>query len=363
MRRTIAALILLAASFGASAELRYIEIENHQHLPMVRVKTLDDFEAIIKTYGISLVFLMNTRNSASDAFVIAGSTYFVFSTEGYRTLSDYRTGKAAKFRTAEDFYRARSLKIEDQEFYYFFAANSFKSVSDCRTARDAGFGDSATFYAARELGFKNPEDYKEHLAYKANGFQSKDEYLKAKSKGFALAREFNAATEAGFETRAEYAKAARLGLKTKAELSEFEEISSSIDKIAASRQLDKRSATTWHFIRTLKKGEMSISVLSKSLATAWGNVSPGVRAAICVHLSGFTSMQGLDESRNKADRELRNGWNLTSERRAELERQRRAVPTNVDGFFTTESLRNFFRTADFSKLGTYSDQTEIFRRK
>lgn len=343
MRRILFAAAIAAISSCAFAEPKYIEVDGGQNLPTVRVRTLDDFEAIIKAYGAPLVFLRSdsaySRGSrASEAFVIAGGACFAFPMEGYRTLADYRAGKAAKFASAEDFYKAVSLGIGDAELFGFYSKNSFRSVEDCRAAREAGYENSSSYYEAQELGCKSPAEYREALASRDGGFQSVKEYRRAKAKGFQKADEFARAKEAGFDDGGEYRTAVAFGLKSKALFEEFEKISSSIERILGERNIDGRSAFVYHLVGKLEKGDMALSALSKSLAAEWEKVPRDVRTALNARMSGCRSVK-------------------------ELQYGRCGVALDLGSLLSAESLKNFFRTVDISRLGSYSERTEIFRRR
>jgi hypothetical protein len=200
MKRIFAIIAALFLTNCAFADLKYIEIESKQNLPMIRIKTIEDFEAIINAYDISLVFLQYDSNSrtgfnsvlkTSEAFIIAGNTYFVFSMEGYKTLSDYKSGKTANFKTSSDYETAKSLGIDNAEFFYYYDRNSFQNINDANNAYKNGFvfytafrtqsaseqvfsssnklvfnennprnNESEAYYEAKKLGYVNYTDYK-----------------------------------------------------------------------------------------------------------------------------------------------------------------------------------------------------------
>ena len=124
----ICVILMFVSGIHAFPEQRYIEIGSKQNLPMIRIKTVEDFEAIIKAYDISLIFLQYDSNpnfgassspKSSDAFVIVGNTYFAFSLEGYKTLADYKKGKSEGYKNSSDYEKAKQLGIENGEFFYY----------------------------------------------------------------------------------------------------------------------------------------------------------------------------------------------------------------------------------------------------
>ncbi len=86
--RTAAVLGLFFLSVTmAHAELRYIEVDSIQNIPLIRIKSLDDFESILNENHISIVFLQR-----GELFAIVGSTYFAFPIGDYKSIQDYRMG-------------------------------------------------------------------------------------------------------------------------------------------------------------------------------------------------------------------------------------------------------------------------------
>lgn len=358
--KKIIALILTFFSFShLFAELRYIEIDSKQNLPTIRIKKIDDFEAIINTYDISLVFLQIQNDSdsrygrstskISDAFVIAGNTYFVFNMEGYATLADYKAGKSANYLTANDYSKAKSLGISDTNLFYFYDRNSFQNLVDANDAFKNGFDlygenakspqnkESEAYYDAKKLGYQNYADYKEYLDYTAKGFKSKDEYLFAKSKGFSSAQEFAAATTAGFADNEEYQKAKKLGLNKKSDFLTYSEITKSVEKIISDKKIDKKSALTYYFIQNLPKSENAISALSKTLNENFNANSTELKNAL-----------------NSYANDVQTDRNQTRQNRNQMD---------ISALFSESALKSFFRKVDINQIGSYNSQSEIFKRK
>lgn len=349
-------LLLIAALFSQSAfaELRYIEIGSKQNLPMIRIKKIEDFEAIIKTYDISLIFLQYESDSKSsfysystpkptEAFVIAGNTYFLFAMEGYQTLTDYKAGKTANFKTSADYEKAKSLGIDNSEFFYFYSNNSFSSISDCKDAQKNKFTSSTDYYDAKKLGYSNYIDYKEYLDYTRNGFSTKDEYLLAKSKGFFTAEGFKTATEAGFIDNQEYKAATALGLKTKSDFTNYNEITTAIDKIISEKKIEKKNAITYYFVQNLPKGESSLPVVSRTLKGVYNANSTELKSALSRYVNDAKNQRDLEQQKQ--------------------DRHNRTKIIDIQNLLSEDSLKNFFITIDIKQLGSYSSQSEIFKKK
>ncbi|HAC32058.1 MAG TPA: hypothetical protein DCF70_05470 [Treponema sp.] len=389
MKRFFVILMTLFLSLNAFAELKYIEISSKQNLPMVRIKTIEDFEAIIRNYDISLVFLqydIETRPSSAlsfqpltksnEAFVIAENTYFIFSLEGYKTLADYKAGKNSNYKSAYDYEQAKSLGIDDAEFFYYYTRNSFHNVADANEAYKNGFvlykafksetnfisgqkylaviennpknQESDAYYEAKKMGYANYKDYKEYLNYSAKGFKTKDEYQAAKSKGFSNAGEEKTATEAGFTNNEEYSDAKSLGLNTKSDFTTYKEITRAIDNIIEERKLPKKHATLYYFIQKLPKSECAISILSKTLTDNYNENSPELKNALNSYLKTGPVQQANKTTKAKI-------------------KPRASSPypqiTNNSDLFSETRLKEFFASIDISQLGTYSSDSEIFKKK
>lgn len=386
MRKILARLFMMFLALSSFAELKYIEIGSKQNLPMIKIKTIEDFEAIIKAYDITVVFLqfdVDSRSSRSvnsmnsDAFVIVNNTYFSFSMEGYKTLADYKAGKNAKFKNAADYEKSKTLGIANLDFFYYYDRNLFRTVEDADEAYKTGFvfyksyeersklnlysslddndkkeglifnenlpkgKESEAYYESKKLGYTNYADYKEYLDFKAKGFNTKDEYLTATSKGFSNGKEYKIATEAGFLNFEEYKISQDMGLKTKSEFDVFNEITSSIDKIIDEKKIDKKNAIIYYFIQKLPKEEMSISVLSKTLNELYFSNSDEIRKALSLYEVN---------AKIKVDH-----------RREDDSFLKRLPKSNKN--FSTDNLKKFFKEVDFSKVGSYSEKSEIFKRK
>ena len=383
MKRIFAIIAAIFLTNCAFADLKYIEIESKQNLPMIRIKTIEDFEAIINAYDISLVFLQydsdlrpgfNSVSKNSEAFIIAGNTYFVFSMEGYKTLSDYKSGKTANFKTSSDYEKAKSLGIGNAEFFYYYDRNSFQNINDANNAYKNGFvfytafrtqsaseqvfsssnklvfnennprnNESEAYYEAKKLGYVNYTDYKEYKDYTAKGFITKEEYLSAKAKGFYNADEVKTAEEAGFINKEEFTNAQKLGLKTKSDFTDYTEITVSIDKISKDAKIEKKNAIVVYFMNKLPKGEMSLSVLSNTLKDDFSENSPELRKALNFYANDVKNQGEYDKKQR--DRYSRN------------------QTIDIANLFYTENLKKFFKEVNISQIGSYNENTEIFRRK
>jgi hypothetical protein len=335
MKKLFAMLFCVLISVCATAELKYIEIVQTQNLPLFMVKSIDDFEAIISRYGASMVFLQyQPQSSSSTAFVIAENTYFSFDLEGYASIADFRSGKNQKYKNAQDYEEGKSLGFSNSEAYYFYTKNSFKSVKDCLTAISHKFPDSRSFYNAKNQGYSEYSDYKEFCDFSALGYLSKEEYTEAKSKGFYHANEFRTATTAGFLNKNEYSQAISMGLKTKEDFS-------AIEKYCSEFNVEKKVSAIYYFVQKIPKGEMSISVLGKSLRENLQKTSQELQTAMSLYISGFENVQEYERNRRQTVKRF----------------------VNIQYLFDDSSLKRFFNAVDTSKLGAYSDKTEIFKRK
>lgn len=228
MKKQLLIFLTILLGIHAFSELKYIEIGTKQNLPMIQIKTVEDFEAIIKTYDISLIFLQSDSlsklgsSNSSEAFVIAENTYFLFPLEGYKTLADYKKGKSEGYKNSSDFEKAKQLGIENGEFFYYCERNSFTKLEDAEDAYKNGFvlysiakkqssvekmfspiekllvfnenppqnKESEAYYEAKKLGYENYEDYKKYLDYTAKGFKTRENMLIAENNGFEKGEDY-----------------------------------------------------------------------------------------------------------------------------------------------------------------------------
>ena len=242
MKKQLLIFLTILLGIHAFPELKYIEIDSKQNLPMIRIKTVDDFEAIIKAYDISLIFLQSDSlsklgsSNSSEAFVIAENTYFLFPLEGYKTLADYKKGKSEGYKNSSDFEKAKQLGIENGEFFYYCERNSFTKLEDAEDAYKNGFvlystvkkqssvekmisplqslivfnenppknKESEAYYEAKELGYVNYVDYKEYLDYTSKGFKTKEDMQIANNNGFEKEDDYYNAKKKGVESYDEY---------------------------------------------------------------------------------------------------------------------------------------------------------------
>lgn len=385
MKKQLLIFLTILLGIHAFPELKYIEIDSKQNLPMIQIKTVEDFEAIIKTYDISLIFLQSDSYSKlgsssvsnfSDAFVIAENTYFLFPLEGYKTLADYKIGKSEGYKNSSDFEKAKQFGIENGEFFYYCERNSFTKLEDAEDAYKNGFvlyetfrnrprtenlfpkapaqnqkiliegnpknKESEAYYEAKKLGYVNYVDYKEYLDYTTRGFNTKDESILAKSKGFSQADEFKTATAAGFVDKDEYKAAEKLGLTTKSDFIKYNEITTSINNIVENQRLNKKDSAIYYFIQNLQKGDYALSALSKSLIKDYDFYSTELKNSLDLYINDIKSKREYDQKLQ--DRKKKNNI------------------LNIPIFFTENELRIFFNLVSDPQLGSYSSQTEIFKK-
>lgn len=137
MKRLFFLAAMTAVSFGAFADLKYIEIESVINVPIIQVKSADGFEGILKANKIRTAYI---QKESGTLFVIADNTYFSFMLNGYDSFEDYKKGSSRSFKNGTDYNEAKLLALSDSsEVYYFYKRNDFKSAADCRDAYKNGF--------------------------------------------------------------------------------------------------------------------------------------------------------------------------------------------------------------------------------
>ena len=358
--------VFIASVYG---ELRYIEIDSIKNVPMIEIKNIDDFEAIINEYGVRIGYLQKTidssgRNNKKNMeglmlYIIVDSVHFSFPMKGYLTLTDYKNGNINHFENGTDYNKAIALGFDSSDIYYYYKRNSFITVEDCKEAYKNGFiniknqnnsgnryDDSAAFYDAKKLGYSNYVDYKEYIDYTSHGFKNKIDWQIAKTKGFIKGIDFYTAIENGFSDFQSYNTAIGVGLTTNDDYQQYSKIVSDIEKIIKERNLEKNYAVIYYYIQNLPKGEMALSALSTALKKTYS-----------VQTENLSKALDLWYSENKNDGQYRqgdyNGYSTNGTKRV----------TSVTSLFSQEKLSAFFDNCDFSGLGTYNSKSQIFRRR
>lgn len=353
LRNYLLSFLFLVGLSAPVFAVRYVDVSSVKDVPLITVKNIEDFEEIISTYQISIVYRVCTSVEVRDnrrgyeekhkgitntLFLMTSGTYFSFFIGEYNSIEDYKAGTFAKYYNGRDFYDAQKLGIEKSDFYYWYSDNHFRSLEDARDAYKIGFFSkkSEDYYRAKELGYTSYTDYDVYCTYTKAGFKTKDEWETAKKAGFTYASTFYKATDAGFTTSSDYEAAQKLGLQESKDSYDFYlAITNSIDKIVEKDKLTKNEAFILTLLQTFPKGEMSISVLSSRLQDMV-NQKKGVKEALRKFI--FDTSSG--NSRRSYD-----GY------------------SDIDQLLTTSGLLKFFSTVNISKIGSYDSTTEIFKKR
>ena len=340
----LVAIFLICAPVFA---IRYVDVSSVTNVPLINIKSIEDFEEIIGTYQIPFIYRVSIKEEAKRSssydnerkadtikttlFVMANGTYFSFFVNEYTTIADYKTGTSAQYKNGRDFYTAKKLGIESSDFYYWYSDNHFRSVEDALDAYKKGFFSvkSEDYYKAKELNYSSYTDYKVYCNYTQAGFKTKNEWETAKNAGFNYAQIFHKATEAGFTTCAEYEAAQKVGLENDKKTYDFyTSITNSINKIVEKDKLSKKEAFVLTLLQSFPKGEMSISVLSSRLQDMI-NKKKDVKNPLGKFIFD-------DSQRDYYD---------------------------ISQLLTLSELKAFFSAVDISKLGSYDKKTEIFKKR
>lgn len=356
--------VLLVFVTALYCEIRYIEIDSIKNVPVIEIKNIEDFEAIINEYGVRIGYLQKSIDSTKTGrniydgltlYIIAESVYFSFPMKGYLTLTDYKNGITKKFENGSDYNRAVSLGFDSSKVYYYYTRNSFSSVEDCMDAFNNGFvdtrkndygsrtDDSTAYYNAKKLGYSNYSDYSEYIEYTNKGFNNKADWQIAKAKGFNKGRDYYNATENGFFDYQSFNAAQGLGLSNNEDYQKYNLIIASIERIMKERNLEKKNAIIYYYIQNLQKGEMAISALVSSMEELYNTQSENLSKAMDFW---YSNMKYQDGSAYKNDSRFANTKIM-----------------KIKTLFSQQSLVDFLSTEDISGLGTFNTKTEIFKRK
>lgn len=356
--------IILFSVFIASlfCEIKYIEIDSIKNVPVIEIKSIEDFEAIINEYGVRIGYLQKTLDTSLGnkkeydgvtLYIIIDSVYFSFPMKGYLTLADYKNGILKKFENGSDYNKAISLGFESSQMYYYYRRNSFLSVDDCKDAFNNGFknndsrsSDSNAYYSAKKLGFSNYADYQEYLDYTAKGYASKTDWQVAKAKGFDKGSDYYTATENGFLDYSSFNTARGVGLKTNDDYQKFSQLVSSIERIMKEKNLEKKNAIIYFYIQNLPKGEMAISALSATLIESYKAQPENLSEALNLWYSDV----------RKEEEKLPKDWYENSRNTAKK-------ITPIISLLSEKILFDFFNTTDVGGLGSYNQKSQIFKKK
>ena len=392
IRRMFTVIAGIFLSLSAFAELKYIEIETIKNAPIVQVKSIDDFESIIVKNKNSTVY----QHKASDSLiVISENTYFLFIMNGYFTLEDFRNGNLLLFNTGSDYNEAKLLGVNDNsDIYYFYKRNDFKSIVDCRDAYKNGFClsgkkknlESDIYYKAKEYGFSNITEYNEYLDFTTKGFKSKNDMQTAIALGFPVTEEFLVengelknstilyqmlnddagndfykSQELGFPNYAEYTVAKEKGILTFSDLQKYREITEYCEKLVEQQKLDRNFALMYYQISQLSETELSLSILSKILEENFNYYSDELKRALIKYKNTKKK-----ETTNTSDSTKSTNRNLFQNGKKVYTIKKKPASTRnaiQETLFSTENLKKFFSIVNISEIGSYSEKTEIFKRK
>ena len=392
MKRIFAIIAAIFLTNCAFADLKYIEIESIKNAPTVQVKSIEDFETIIAKNKVSTAYF---HKPTDTLLVIAENTYFSFILNGYFTIADYKTGNSLQYKNGTDYNDAKELTLNDNSsIYYFYKRNDFKSVEDCRDAYKNGFClidekknlESNIYYKSKEAGCKNISEYNEYLDFSAKGFKSKKDMQTAEKRGFPVPEEFLAekgelknsnifyqlkigsvgnefykSQENGFPNYAEYTAAREKEISTYADLQKYREITNFCDKLSKSKKIDKGFTLIYHQIQQMQKSEMSLSVLSKTLEENFSDYSENLENA----LKKYANVR-IKKSENQNSGNLKKNFFIkkTETKVIQEKNLEESIKTPFrENLFENEILKSFFATVDISAIGSYNENTEIFKRR
>lgn len=403
MKRLFFLAVMTAVSFGAFADLKYIEIESVINVPIIQVKSADGFEGILKANKIRTAYI---QKESGTLFVIADNTYFSFMLNGYDSFEDYKKGSSRSFKNGADYNEAKLLALSDSsEVYYFYKRNEFKSVEDCRDAYKNGFCfikeernageqekkplsladridlerrnnqaakktvESDNYYKAKELGYTNISQYNDYVDCMAKGFKTSSDMMAAIVQGFPVPTEnlaengtvnwskanrllpdgkpgddFYRSRENGFHSYAEFSAARERGISSFADFENYRTATQFCDNLVKTQGITKLQALIWYRIKQLNQSELSLTVLSKTLEDDFAKESAQLQNALKWYVNDVKNRFEFDQKQKD-------------------QRGQRVVLSEISRAFTAENLKNFFSTVDISPLGSYSATTEIFKRK
>ncbi|MBR6193425.1 MAG: hypothetical protein IKQ66_04595 [Treponema sp.] len=201
------------------------------------------------------------------------------------------------------------------------------------------------------------------------GYTSIDDYKKAETAGFKSSRDFYDAVGKGFTVSKDYEDAKSLGLKTYDQLKKYRDMISPIEKISHEKSLDKKNAVIYYFIQNLPKTESSLKILSQTLKNEYAAMEAELKSAINKYASvSETNVNGSTKNsgskNNAVDLETEEALQYLRALSSSLYNptSHNSRQSDVTGLFTEESLRNFFKSVDTSKLCSYDSVNDVFKK-
>ena len=361
----LAAALFSLQIFCAFAELNYIEIESISNAPIVKVKSLEDFESLISKNNVSTAFLqigvtvttktmsgIFTSKPYNVAYINIAGAYFSFNLGTYARILDFKEGRNLGFENGTEYYEARNLNLLNSELYQYYKKNTFKSSEDCAEAKKNNFPTSDEYYAAKEKGYDSYADYKDYLVWNGKGYKSKEEWLKAKGKGFSNynAKDFYDAQANGFATADDHQKAHELGFTKNDELKTYNSVTKDLEQILNDKGTDRKQTVIYYFMKKISKGNYSLRVLSASLKDIFYQHDEGTHKTIEFFIDNDKSrtLERHIEPKRRSDW-YRNDNNLS--------------PITGDELFSDSELNAFLEKADFKELGSFNKENGIFTKK
>jgi len=345
IKTALAAALFSLQFFCGFAELNYIEIDSISNAPIVKVKSLNDFEGLISKNNVSTALL---QTSASVLFINIGQTYFSFPLNYYTNISDYKTGESLGFKNGNEYYEAKKLELPTSELYYYYKQNSFKSSADSIDANKNNFPNSSDYYASKSLGYDKYSDYKDYLEWTEKNFKSKDDWENAKKKGFSNSQQFYDSEANGFANATDYQTARNLGFTKNEDYKTYNVVIKELEKIAKNKDCEKKQAIIYYFIQQLPKEEFSLGVLSSELKKNYIASDEATRKTITHFVREQNSIgQAANSYGYGRTRHYENDYSQI----------------NGDELFSESTLRTFFAKVEPKELGSYSGKSEIFKKK
>ncbi len=356
-------LLFLQISF-LSAEIKYIPVNQISSVNSIWINAVEDFEKLIFDNSISTVFVKHNyqgqnegryhSDNKSSVFVAEkDGIFFYFDAQGYNSIADLKNAKLKGYNSSGEFYEAQKLGFSERTFYYLYKNNSFYSVEDCLDAFEKGFytedklagisyskdnKNSREYYDAKDKNLESFAAYQEFLDYTAKGFKTKEDFLTAQKKGFEKGTEYYIAVEEGFSNYSDYTEAHRLDLRDEKQWSTFKSIKKEIDSIMTSKQLNEKNAFVCFCMGKLKKGEMSLQILSDSLKEVINQFEPNILNALFLII--FEKEKNYNYSYMSNSQKLNMLYDLVA----------------------VNNLKTFFHIAKVNEIGNYNEKTDIFRR-
>ena len=126
MKKIFVSILFSLFVFGVSAQMRYVELAAYPDFPSLQIKSIDDFERIVREERISTGYLFSEKGSSMLFVLTRDNKHFSFALGNCKTLEQYRAEKLASERNES------SVAAAGSSVYWTEHGKKFHLYEDCQ---------------------------------------------------------------------------------------------------------------------------------------------------------------------------------------------------------------------------------------